>query len=169
MLLTGTHFNYYKVCKRKLWLFANGIGMENTSDLVYQGKVIHETTYPQRSGRYREVEINGIKLDFFDTKNNVIREIKKSRKEHESHLFQLKYYIYKLEEIGIKNVSGILEYPKERVTEDVALIDSERGIIKKVEKEIPKIIEGECPPTINKSKCGKCSYYDFCYSGESDQ
>ena len=25
MNITGTHFNYYQVCKRKLWLFANGI------------------------------------------------------------------------------------------------------------------------------------------------
>ncbi len=28
MTPTGTHFNYYQVCKRKLWLFANGINME---------------------------------------------------------------------------------------------------------------------------------------------
>lgn len=42
MNVTGTHFNYYQVCKRKLWLFANGITMEHTSDLVYEGKLIHE-------------------------------------------------------------------------------------------------------------------------------
>lgn len=42
MKVTGTHFNYYQVCKRKLWLFANGITMEHTSDLVYEGKLIHE-------------------------------------------------------------------------------------------------------------------------------
>lgn len=36
---TGTHFNYYMVCHRKLWLFANGINMEHTSDLVYEGKL----------------------------------------------------------------------------------------------------------------------------------
>ena len=29
MTPTGTHFNYYQVCKRKLWLFANGINMEH--------------------------------------------------------------------------------------------------------------------------------------------
>ncbi|HPC26093.1 MAG TPA: Dna2/Cas4 domain-containing protein, partial [Paludibacteraceae bacterium] len=27
MIMTGIHFNYYQVCKRKLWLFANGINM----------------------------------------------------------------------------------------------------------------------------------------------
>ena len=56
MNLIGTHFNYYQVCKRKLWLFANGIHMEHTSDLVYDGKLIHENSYPQRSSKYEEIE-----------------------------------------------------------------------------------------------------------------
>lgn len=168
MLITGTHFNYYQVCKRKLWLFANGVNMEDTSDLVYQGKVIHETTYLQRSDKYKEVEINGIKLDFYDSKNNVIHEIKKSRKEHESHLLQLKYYIYKLEEAGVEDVTGVLEYPKEHITEEVLLADFEREKLNQVEKDIPDIVKGECPPRINKTKCKKCSYFDFCYSGETE-
>ena len=48
MIITGLHIQYYFVCHRKLWLFANGIQMEHTSDLVYEGKLIHETTYPQQ-------------------------------------------------------------------------------------------------------------------------
>jgi len=64
--MTETHFNYYYICKRELWLFANGINMEQTSDLVYDGKLIHETSYPQRSERYEEVEIDGIKIDYYD-------------------------------------------------------------------------------------------------------
>lgn len=39
MVPTGTHFNYYQICHRKLWLFSNGINMENTSDAVYDGKL----------------------------------------------------------------------------------------------------------------------------------
>ena len=34
MTPTGTHFNYYHICRRKLWLFANGINMEHVSDTV---------------------------------------------------------------------------------------------------------------------------------------
>ncbi|MDD4227554.1 MAG: Dna2/Cas4 domain-containing protein, partial [Mariniphaga sp.] len=49
MHITGTHFNYYLICHRKLWLFANGINMESNSDLVYEGKLIHETSYSRRS------------------------------------------------------------------------------------------------------------------------
>lgn len=76
MTITGTHFNYYQLCHRKLWLFANGINMEQESDLVYEGKLVHESSYPQRTSKYEEVEIDGIKVDYYDAKNKVIHEIK---------------------------------------------------------------------------------------------
>ena len=91
---TGTHFNYYQVCKRKLWLFANGINMEQNSELVAEGKFIHENSYPKRSEKYEEVEIDGVKVDYYDAKNKVIHEIKKSNKVENAHFWQLKYYLY---------------------------------------------------------------------------
>ncbi len=63
MTPTGTHFNYYQICHRKLWLFANGINMEHMSDAVYDGKLIHEGSYPQRTDRYEEIAVEGIKVD----------------------------------------------------------------------------------------------------------
>ncbi|HPD25087.1 MAG TPA: CRISPR-associated protein Cas4, partial [Bacteroidales bacterium] len=126
MQITGTHFNYYQVCKRKLWLFANGINMEDTSDLVYDGKLIHETSYPQRSERYEEVEIDGIKIDYYDARNKVIHEMKRSDKVEEAHIWQVKYYIYVLERNGVKDVSGLLEYPTLRQTTKVELKDADR-------------------------------------------
>ena len=71
-MITGTHFAYYQLCRRKLWLFANGINMEQESDLVYEGKLIHEESYPERSSKYEEVAIDGIKVDYYDAKNHVI-------------------------------------------------------------------------------------------------
>jgi len=47
-MITGTHISYYLVCHRKLWLFSHEIRMEHTSDLVSEGRLIHETSYPQR-------------------------------------------------------------------------------------------------------------------------
>ena len=85
MTITGTHFNYYFVCPRKLWLFANGINMEHTSELVVEGKLIHEDSYPQRSGKYEEIEIDGIKVDFYDARSKVIHEIKKTDKIEQAH------------------------------------------------------------------------------------
>ena len=107
MIITGTHFNYYQLCRRKLWLFANGINMEHNSDLVYEGKLIHEDSYPQRSVKYEEVAIDGIKVDYYDARNKVIHEIKKSNKVAKAHEWQLKYYMYVFEQHGINEVKAI--------------------------------------------------------------
>lgn len=40
--VTGTEFNYYHICRRKLWLFSHGIQMEHTSDNVLIGKLIDD-------------------------------------------------------------------------------------------------------------------------------
>ncbi|MBP7102784.1 MAG: CRISPR-associated protein Cas4 [Bacteroidales bacterium] len=163
--ITGTHFNYNQVCRRKLWLFANGIGMEHTSDLVYAGKLIHEESYPQRSEKYEEIEMDGIKVDYYDTKNKVIHEIKKSDKVEKAHEWQLKYYIYVFERNGIEDVKGILEYPVLRKKDEILLSNVDRDRLKEMEKEIIQIIEDEnCPPLGKKKICKNCSYYDFCYS-----
>jgi len=148
MHVTGTHINYYFSCHRQLWLFANSIQMEHISDAVTEGKLIHETSYPQRPDRYEEIQIEGIKIDFYDARNKVIHEIKKSSKLHEAHTWQLKYYIYVFQKSGIEGVTGILEYPKERKTEEIYLssIDIER--IKEIEEEIKKIIESKKVPAV---------------------
>ena len=41
--------------------------------------------YPQRALKYEEIELDGIKVDFYDTKNRVIHEIKKSDKVERAH------------------------------------------------------------------------------------
>lgn len=169
MIITGTHFNYYQVCKRKLWLFANGINMEHSSDLVYDGKLIHENSYPQRSARYEELEIEGIKIDFYDAKNRVIHEIKRSNKVEKAHEWQVKYYIHVLEQHGVPDVTGILEYPTLRHTGTVAMTDADREKIANMKQEILKIIYLEKPPpTINAKICKSCSYYEFCYISETE-
>lgn len=169
MVITGTHFNYYQICKRKLWLFANGVTMEHTSDLVYDGKLIHEECYPQRSSKYEEVEIDGIKIDFYDTHNKVIHEIKRSNKIEVAHEWQLKYYIYVLERNGIEDVSGILEYPVLRKRNIVILSDVDREVIAEMEEEIGRIISSDsCPSLSKKVRCRNCSYLDFCYSNEDE-
>jgi len=169
MNITGTHFNYYLICHRKLWLFSNSIGMEHTSDLVYEGKLIHENSYPFRSERYSEIEIGGIKIDYYDRKNRVVHEIKKSDKHEEAHEWQLKYYLYVLEQNGIEAPTGILEYPKLRKTEEVLLSQADRIQIGAMMADIEKIINDEtCPGKLPVGKCRNCSYFDFCWSGESD-
>lgn len=162
--MTGTHFNYYQVCHRKLWLFANGINMEHTSELVYEGKLLHESAYPQRSERYEELEIEGCKIDFYDARNRVVHEIKKSDKIETAHEWQVKYYIRVLERNGVDGVTGILEYPTMRHTQKVEIDETDRRQIEEMEKEIENLIQSEtCPAVINSKICRNCSYFEFCY------
>ena len=167
MNTTGTHINYYIVCKRKLWLFANGLNMEHTSDLVAEGKLIHESSYPQRSEKFQEVAIDGVRIDFYDRKNKVVHEIKKSNKVENAHQWQVKYYLYVLKENGIEGATGILEYPKLRKTEEVILSDGDIRYIESTKKEIAEIIHSpDCPPRVEKKICKNCSYHDFCWVEE---
>lgn len=170
MTLTGTYFNYYQLCHRKLWLFSNGINMEHTSDAVYDGKRIHEGSYPQRSERMEEVAIEGIKVDYFDANRRGIHEIKQSNKVERAHEWQIKYYIYVLEKNGIGGCTGLLEYPTMRKTMPVVLTDDDREEIWRMESEIMDIIGSNvCPPLEKKLICKSCSYYDFCFTTEPDE
>lgn len=132
-----------------------------------KGKLIHEDSYPQRSSKYEEIELDGIKVDFYDAKNKIIHEIKKSNKVEVAHEWQLKYYLYVFVQNGITGVKGILEYPTLRKTQEVILSDIDRQAITEMKLDISKIIMDEkCPPLQKKSICKSCSYYEFCYSGE---
>jgi len=157
MMVTGTQFNYYQLCKRKLWLFSNGISMEHTSDLVFDGKLIHENTYPQRSERYEELELDGIKIDFYDARNKIIHEIKRSDKVEQAHEWQVKYYMYVLEQNGVEGVTGLLEYPTLRHTAKVVITEDDRQKIKAMKQDIQGIIRSDdCPPIINAKICRNC-------------
>lgn len=169
MNITGTHFNYYLICHRKLWLFANGINMEANSDLVYEGKLIHETSYARRSEKFQEIELAGIKIDYYDPYNKVVHEIKKSDKHEEAHEWQVKYYLYILDQNGVKGVSGLLEYPRLHKIDEVLLTVPDKEAIDKNLIDIQEIIHQEqCPERIERSRCRNCSYFDFCWSGEAD-
>lgn len=167
MNLTATHINYFHICHRKLWLFANGIHMEHSSDTVAEGKLIGETTYPQRPEKYTEIEIGGSKIDFYDAKNKIIHEIKKSDKMEEAHEWQVKYYIWLLEQNGIEGATGILEYPRLRQTKDIGLTAEDRDYLQQIIIQIKTLIEqNTCPARIHSRICKQCSYYEFCYIEE---
>ena len=73
---TGTQMNYYFICKRKLWLFSRGLEMEEMSDLVLLGKLLHERGYARRR---KEVQVGRVKIDFVGS-GCEIHEVKRSRK-----------------------------------------------------------------------------------------
>ena len=167
MNITGTQIAYLHLCHRKLWLFANGITMEQTSALVAEGKLIDEHSYSQRAQKWQELAIENIKIDHYDAKNGVVREVKKSNKKENAHIAQLKYYLFVLERNGILVNYGILEYPKLRITEEVWLSDEDRKAIPLWENQVEEITNREvCPVLVKKSICKRCSYFEFCFVNE---
>ena len=167
MNITGTHIAYLHTCHRKLWLFANGIQMEHNSDIVAEGKLIAETTYLDRARKYTELAIEGIKIDFYDARNRIVHEVKKSDKVEHAHIAQVKYYLYVLVKNGIESPSAIIEYPKLKQRELLDWDDTYLEEAKEWEKQAEEIITSEtCPPLIQKGICKQCSYYELCYVGE---
>lgn len=163
----ATLINYYHLCHRKLWLHANHIRMEHTSEAVAEGKQLHEQAYPQRAERYREITLDGSKIDFYDPHDKVIHEIKKSDKFEHSHIAQVQFYLYLLRKNGVEGATGLIEYPKLRQTERVQLEEADVPMVEAWIRDIERIVESEqCPGRIEKSKCRSCSYFDFCYVEE---
>jgi CRISPR-associated exonuclease Cas4 len=138
--------------------------MEHSSGLVAEGKVLHDTAYKQRPAKYREVLINGSKIDYYDPKAKVVHEVKKSDSMYEVDVWQVKYYIWLFELNGIFGVIGKIEYPYLRETKKVRLEESDKTYLKRVIEEVEIIIANASPPhRTKKSICPRCAYHDFCW------
>lgn len=74
MKITGVMVEYYFICKKKLWYFANQIQMENEHENVLIGRMIDENSYIQER---KNILIDGtINIDFI-RKHRQIHEVKK--------------------------------------------------------------------------------------------
>ena len=159
--VTGTEFNYYHICHRKLWLFSHNIQMEQESDNVLLGKLVDEYSYPRKR---KEILIDGaIKIDFMD--EGLVHEVKKSKRMEEAHIGQVLYYIYRLRQKGVDIRRGVINYPKQRETTEVELTSEKEREIDETIIKVQKIKALEKPPDVLNSRiCKKCSYEDFCYA-----
>ncbi|WP_367916514.1 CRISPR-associated protein Cas4 [Leadbetterella sp. DM7] len=182
MNINATLVNLYHVCKRECWLHANGVRMEHTSEVVYDGKLLHEISYPQRAEKHTEIELsarlspkskNGKeitlygKIDFYDARNKIIHETKRSDKVENAHEWQVKYYLWLLKLNGIDHVSAILEYPLIRHTSHLDLRETDEQYLEEVVIKVAELKDGEeCPPVIHTKICKSCSYYELCYVDE---
>lgn len=157
--VNGIKLNYYLICKRKLWLYDRNISMENNSDRVSMGKILHENAY---SGANKEIMIdNLISLDIIDQHN--IREVKSSDKMSDADKMQILYYLFYLKNVGIER-KGIINYPKQRKREFIELTDELEHEIINILIDIKNILAKEKPiPVIDQPYCKKCAYYEFCY------
>ncbi len=160
LTITATQINYYFVCHRELWLFSHQINMEQNSELVSLGKLLHETSYKREK---KEIQIGPIKIDFIG-QDGIIHEIKKTPSVEKAHAWQVKYYIWYLKQLGVENLKGEIDYPKLKKRTEIMLTKEDEKEIELILKNIEKIVSQEkVPAVINKSFCKKCSYYELCY------
>lgn len=158
--ITATQLNYYFVCFRKLWLFSHQINMEQNSELVELGKLLHESSYQRER---KEIQIGPIKIDFIG-RDGVIHEIKKTPSVEKAHAWQVKYYIWYLKKMGVENLRGEIDYPKLKKRTSIDLLLEDEKEIENILQKIEEIISAEeVPPVLNKAICKKCSYYELCY------
>ena len=158
--ITGVQVAYFIICKRKLWLFSHQIGMEQSSEKVKLGSLLHETSYKRKM---KEVELESIKIDFLENKGE-IHEVKKSRKIEDAHEFQMLYYLFYLKKKGIPGLKGVIDYPLLRRRKEVMLDRDKEIQILKILREIESIIEQGKPPLADRLPyCKSCSYYNFCW------
>lgn len=161
MNITGIMVYYYFICHRKLWYFANQINMEQNSELVEMGKIIDENSYKREK---KQILIdNTINIDFI--KNGaILHEVKKTKSIEEAGIWQVKYYIYFLENKGIKNVKAKIDFPLIKESKEIILEEEDRKKLDDVVDDIQRIISMDKPTSVINSRiCKKCSYFDLCY------
>lgn len=161
MRITGTMFSYYYICQRKLWLFANHIQFESENENVQLGKILDQTSYSREEKHILIDET--IQVDFIRNWQ-VLHEVKKSAAMEEAAMWQVKYYLYYLEQKGVEIEKGILDYPKLKIRKEVILSSEDRNEIPKILTEIQQIAESSIPEPLTQNKiCKKCAYYEYCF------
>ena len=159
-MINGTIVNYYIHCKTQCWLFANKINLEDNSEDVRIGKVLHEID----ETKVDEVSFENIKVDKI-TKDYVI-EVKKSDSDIEAAKWQLLFYLYSLKQKGIIKKGRLEVFEKKRLNKkkfEVILDEDNEKRLLEVIKDIENLLKNQMPKPKFENKCKKCAYYEFCF------
>uniref|UniRef100_UPI0040472090 CRISPR-associated protein Cas4 n=1 Tax=Aliarcobacter sp. TaxID=2321116 RepID=UPI0040472090 len=160
--ITGTLINYYFHCQTQCWLHANKINLEDNSEDVRIGKVLHQIN--EEKNKTAEISIDNIKIDKI-TRDYLV-EIKKSDSDPQAVKWQVLLYLYKLKQKGVEK-KGKIEYIEKRGDKKVEFIDlnedNEKELLEVLNK-IEDLINQKIPPkTKFENKCKKCAYFEYCF------
>ena len=136
--------------------------MEDNSEDVQMGRLIDENSYA-REDKHINID-NVVNIDFLKSKS-ILHEVKKSKKVEISAIYQVKYYLYYLQQRGAGVKKAVIDYPllKDRV--EVVLDEEDTKEIEKILLEITSICESDTVPKVLKDKrrCGQCAYFELCF------
>lgn len=163
MNINGTLINYYFHCKRQCYLHGNRINLEDNSEDVKIGKAIHEEKADNKENS--ELTIDNIKIDKLT--DEYLIEIKKSDADVEASKWQLLYYLTILKQKGIER-KGKLEFvEKNKSKNKIVYIELNEDLENELHNYIDDINDllskDTIPEVINKPKCKKCAYFEYCY------
>ncbi len=163
MMLTGTLINYYFHCRRQCWLLANRINLEDNSEDVRIGRVLHELSHEKNKNT--EISIDNIKIDKIS--DEYLIEIKKSDADIEATKWQVLLYLKKLKDKGIERKGKIEFIEKNKQGNKIHYVELTPEIENRLEKlmeDIYHLIEEQKPPIcVLEPKCKKCAYYEYCF------
>ena len=161
-MITGTLINYYFHCKTQCWLHANRLNLEDNSEDVRIGKVLHEIN--EAKTKQAEIKIDNVKIDKI-TKEYLV-EFKKSDSDPQAVKWQVLLYLYKLKNKGIERIGKIEYYEKSHNTkaELLELSEENEKELLSVLVSIEELINCDIPPKPRfENKCKKCAYYEYCF------
>lgn len=162
MRINGTIINYYFHCKRQCYLFANRINMEDNSEDVRIGRVLHEIK--AKDEKNTEVKFDNMVLDKITAK--YIEELKKSDADVKSARMQLLFYLKNLDDKGVKKEGKLIcvEKNKNEKIEKVILNEQTKAELEQCISNIEILINKDEVPEIDKKNgCKKCAYYEYCF------
>ena len=163
--ISGVEFQYYFICPTQLWLFSHNIIKSNEDENVRIGKKLHEIGYKREK---REKQLARSKFDIVKISNTYTIYERKKGKILNSHVNQLKFYLFILSLATNSETTGVLIAPSKRIV--VRLGDSDKIFIENAINEIRRIKSlSSPPPIVRKTICKKCGYRHFCFSGNYDK
>lgn len=163
MKLTGTLINYYFHCKRQCWLLGNRINLEDNSEDVRIGRVLHDIRAD--GNKNNELSIENVRIDKL-TKDYLV-EIKKSDSDVEATKWQVLLYLKILKEKGLYRKGKIEFIDKKKSDKKIVFVElneENENELKNTEKKIFNLINDDIAPSPNLKKgCKKCAYYEYCF------
>ena len=160
--ITGTLINYFFHCQTQCWLHANRINLEDNSEDVRIGKVLHEIN--EEKAKRSEIKIDNVKIDKLT--NEYLVELKKSDSDPEAVKWQVLLYLYKLKQKGIER-KGKVEYLEKNHntrSESIELNEESEKELLSVLEAITLLVASPTPLSPKfENKCKKCAYYDYCF------
>jgi len=161
--ITGTLINYYFHCQTQCWLHANRINLEDNSEDVRIGKILHELQ--EEKNKKSEISIDNVKIDKL-TKEYLV-EIKKSDSNPEAVKWQVLLYLYTLKQKGVDKKGKIEFIEKNRQNKKVHFVEldeaNEKALLEVLTKIEALINLAKPPEAVFDNKCKRCAYYEYCF------